>query len=254
MTDYQTLILEQTDHVALVRMNRVDARNALSPSLIEELTHVAHSLKRQTDLKAVILTGTDRFFSAGADLSTLETHLDPAQDLLTLRDRLRAGPDMCRAWEEIEAVTIAALEGFCVGGACSLVLACDFRIAAQGAMMRLPEVPLGMNMSWQTLPRLTNLVGPSRAKQFAIFGDPTPDETLKEWGLIDQLVPQGAALAEAQKWADRVSALPPAAVRMTKETISAVASAGQSAISHMDRDQFLLTALSGQIKVEPRKP
>ena len=80
---------------------------------------------------------------------------------------------MCQAWEEIEPVTIAAIEGFCVGGGVALAMACDFRIAGAGAMMRLPEVPLGINMSWRSLPRLATIAGPSRAKRFTIFGEPT---------------------------------------------------------------------------------
>jgi enoyl-CoA hydratase len=99
---------------------------------------------------------------------------EPAEKpaLLALREAVLAGPDMCKAWEEIEPVTIAAIEGYCVGGAAALVLCCDFRIAGEGAMMRLPEVPLGINMSWRTLPRLATIAGPSRAKRFTMFGEP----------------------------------------------------------------------------------
>jgi hypothetical protein len=74
-----------------------------------------------------------------------------------------AGPDLCRAWEEIEAVTIAAIEGYCLGGALrARAWPCDFRIIGEGAYLRLPEVPLGINMSWNSVPRVTTLAGPSR--------------------------------------------------------------------------------------------
>lgn len=248
MTPYENLTYSQENGICTVRINRPDHRNALNADLIEELTFVARELKSDTSLRAVILTGTDHFFSAGADLSTLQDQLNPEEDVLTLRERLRAGPDMCRAWEEIEAITIAAIEGYCVGGACALAVACDFRLGSDTAMMRLPEVPLGMNMSWQTLPRLTALIGPARAKRFSIFGEATPAETLLDWGLIDEKTKQGQALAAAKYWAEQVADLPPVAVRMTKETINAVVHSGHSAISHMDRDQFLMTVLSGEIR------
>jgi enoyl-CoA hydratase/carnithine racemase len=245
MTDYNHLEIDRNGDVVTVFMRRPEKKNAFNSDLMNELTQVALTLRDEVDLRAVILTGDKTYFSVGADLSSLSGLQDarPAE----VRHQLRAGPDMCRAWEEIEAITIAAIEGFCVGGACSLVLACDFRIASETTMMRLPEVPLGMNMSWQTLPRLTALIGPSRAKQFAIFGDKTAAPTLLDWGLIDHCVPAGSALVAANDWAARIAALPPMAVRMTKATINAISTSGHHAISHMDRDQFMLTVLSGQV-------
>ncbi len=155
-----------------------------------------------------------------------------------------AGPDLCRAWEEIEAITIAAIEGFCVGGACVLVLACDFRIMAQDSFVRLPEVPLGMNMSWRSLPRLQSLIGLSRAKQMVLFGEPIPAETCAQWGLADEVCDKGHALDRARVWAKKIATLPPIPVRMTKEALNAAANANAEAVSFMDRDQFLLAAKS----------
>lgn len=155
---------------------------------------------------------------------------------------------MCKAWEEIEPVTIAAIEGYCVGGAAALVLCCDFRIVGEGAMMRLPEVPLGINMSWRTLPRLTTIAGPSRAKRFAIFGEATPSERLLEWGMVDEIVSKGGAFEEAKAWAEKLARLPPLPVRMTKEAINASANANHHATTYMDRDQYLLTFMSEDFK------
>ena len=251
MTDYHHLKIDRKGDVVTVFMHRPEKKNAFHSGLMNELTQVAASLRDDGDLRAVILTGDPAYFSLGADLSSLSDLHDARPS--EIRHTLRAGPDMCRAWEEIEAVTLAAIEGFCVGGACSLALACDFRIASETTVMRLPEVPLGMNMSWQTLPRLTALIGPSRAKQFAIFGDKTAAPTLLDWGLIDHCVPAGTALAAANDWAARIAALPPMAVRMTKQTINAISASGHHAISHMDRDQFMLTVLAGQV-APPAKP
>jgi enoyl-CoA hydratase/carnithine racemase len=149
---------------------------------------------------------------------------------------------MCQAWEDLEQVTIAAIEGYCIGGGAALALACDFRIAGAGAYLRLPEIALGMNMSWRSLPRLAALVGPARAKRFAIFCEPCPADVALAWGMADEVTVAGGALAEARAWAAKVAALPPIPVRMTKEAVNAAAAALSRATSVMDRDQWLLTS------------
>lgn len=247
--DYRHLQVQEHAGIVTARMDRPAERNALNPQLMAELTDFARAQRSRTDIRAVILAGAAQGFSAGADLA------DPVLSrgaqrptLLEARRAVLAGPDMCRAWEEIEAITIAAIEGYCVGGACALALCCDFRIAGAGATMRLPEVPLGMNMSWRSLPRLTTLVGPARAKRFTIFGEAAGAETLLAWGLVDELVDAGAADAAAQRWAQKVAALPPLPVRMAKEAINATANANHFASSFMDRDQFLLTMSSDDLR------
>jgi enoyl-CoA hydratase/carnithine racemase len=232
------------DGIIIVQIARPDARNALNSGLMAELTTFARHYRRTPTTRVVILTGQDRYFSAGVQLGAAQAAPSAPVSLLEQRSMAAAGPDLCKAWEEIEAITIAAIEGFCVGGACALVLACDFRIMGQGSFMRLPEVPLGMNMSWRTLPRLQSLIGLSRAKQMVLFGEPISAETSIHWGLADETCPQGEALNHAKAWAKKVAALPPIPVRMTKEALNAAANANADAVSFMDRDQFLLTAKS----------
>jgi enoyl-CoA hydratase/carnithine racemase len=117
-----------------------------------------------------------------------------------------------------------------------------------------------MNMSWRSLPRLATLVGPARAKRFAIFCEPCPAADALVWGMIDQMTEAGGALAAARAWAAKVAALPPIPVRMTKEAINAAAGALNRATSVMDRDQWLLTSETDDFKeggrafAEKRKP
>lgn len=236
---WHTLELTRADAVVEVRLNRPDARNALDPTLMEELTEVARRLRLRPDVAAVILTGAPDGFSAGADLRSGDR--SAPRSLLERRRDVMRGPDLCRAWEEIEAVTLVAVEGYAIGGACALAVACDFRIMGQGAYFRLPEVPLGMNMSWRTLPRLVALIGPARAKRFVMFGEATDAERCLSWGLCDEVAPAGQALTLCRDWARRLAALPPLPVRMTKEALNAVSAAHQAASMVMDRDQFLLT-------------
>src|SRR5260221_6631360 len=227
--------------VGEVRLTRESRGNAFSAGLMDQLTEVAVAVRKSTTIQAVILTGAETYFSAGADLSDPGRAPTEPPTLLELRQSARRGPDLCAAWEALEQVTICAVVGYCIGGAASLAVACDFRIAGDGAYFRLPEIALGMNMSWRTLPRLAAVPGPSRARRMAIFGEPCAADEALAWGLIDVKTPAGGALAEARAWAAKIAALPPIPVRMTKEAVNAASAALHHATSIMDRDQWGLT-------------
>ena len=245
--------------IAVVTMDRGDGRNALSRQLILELTQAARSFADDLDTHVVILTGQGAF-TAGADLKdqSIERHKPPG--LLERRHIVKIGPDLCDAWERIEQVTICAIEKYCIGGGVALAGACDFRIAARDAHLRLPEIPLGMNMSWHAVPRLVSLIGPARAKRFVIFGERVEAGEALEWGLADEIADSGRALDCAREWAERLAKLPPNAIRMTKQSINAIAGALHHATTYMDLDQYALAATSEDqleaIKafLEKRKP
>lgn len=229
--------------VAEVRLNRGDGMNALSLEVLQDLRKAAEALRSDISIHAVVLSG-ERVFSAGADLADPALADRAKAGLLERREILRAGPDACEAWSALEQVTICAIERFCIGGGVSLAVSCDFRVMASDAHLRLPEIPLGMNMSWRTLPRLTALIGPSRTKQMTIFGERINASTAAEWGLVDRLCAAGDARNTALEWARKAAALPPVAVRMSKRTIAELAALGASLASHMDSDQFALAASS----------
>jgi enoyl-CoA hydratase len=231
--------LERMDGVAVVTLKRGDRLNALSIQVQQALKAAAVELRDDAAVHAVVLTG-DPVFSAGADLADPAMTSRARAPLIEKREMLRIGPELCAAWEALDQVTIAAVEGFCIGGAVSLVSAMDFRIAARNAHFRLPEVPLAMNMSWQTQPRLVNLIGPARAKQLVIFGERLAATTAHDWGLVDELAEPGAALAAAMVWARKVAALPPLSVRMAKRGITQMATALNQTATFMDADQYLL--------------
>ncbi len=234
------LLLEEAGAVAIVRLNRPEARNALSNALMTELIDVAHGFAKRTDIHVVVLSGGRDYFSAGADLKDPARAARAKRTLLERRSDVTIGPRLCKAWEALEQVTIVAIEGFCIGGGVALAAACDFRIAGAGASFRLPEIPLGMNMSWGALPRLTALIGPARTKKLALFGEAVSAEEAREWGLVDALSPTGGAEAEALIWAEKLAALPPLAVRITKEAVNAASAALHPVSAFADRDQFLL--------------
>ncbi|MGX1196785.1 enoyl-CoA hydratase [Parvibaculum sp. MBR-TMA-1.3b-4.2] len=235
--------IEREGRLAIVTFDRGDRINALSVQLLHELTAAARALRQDTVTSAVVLHGP-KVFTAGADLADPAVRERQEAGLLERREMLRAGPDMCDAWEAIDQVTVAAIEGFCIGGGVALATACDFRIAGRGAHFRLPEIPLGMNMSWHTQPRLVNLIGPSPAKQLTIFGEKVSAEQALDWGLADDLADDGEAFSMARKWAEKAAALPPVAVRMAKRGITAAATALNAATTFMDADQFALASTS----------
>jgi enoyl-CoA hydratase len=245
--------------IATVTMDRGDGRNALSRQLIRELTEAARSFADDLETQAVILTGKGAF-TAGADLKDPEMDRRKANGLLERRHMTRIGPDLCDAWEKVEQVTICAIEKYCIGGGAALAAACDFRIMGKTAHLRLPEIPLGMNMSWHAVPRLVSLIGPSRAKQFVIFGERVEAAQAHEWGLADEVVADGKALAAARRWAGKIAKLPPNAVRMSKQSVNAAANALHQATTFMDLDQYALATTSEDYKeaikafLEKREP
>jgi enoyl-CoA hydratase/carnithine racemase len=229
--------------VAVVTLERGDRLNALSVEVMEALLAVARRLREDPSTSAVVLTGTP-VFSAGADLADPALVARAGAPLIERREMMRLGPDLCAAWEGLDQVTIAAVEGFCLGGALALAVSCDFRIAAAGAHFRLPEIPLGMNMSWHAQPRLVSLIGPARAKQLVIFGEKVFAPEALAWGLVEEIAPDGGALEAALAWARRVAALPPVSTRMAKRAITAAATALNPLASFMDADQYALAASS----------
>ena len=118
--EFQHLIVSQQNGIVTVRLNRPAERNALNNRLATELTEFARAFQTRPDVRAVILTGGPGFFSTGADVSAPAQAVNGKRpNLLALRAASMLGPDMCKAWEEIEAITIMSIEGYCVGAACA---------------------------------------------------------------------------------------------------------------------------------------
>jgi enoyl-CoA hydratase len=209
----------------------------------------------------VVLTGGTKAFSAGFDLRDPEGQARKDMDLGALRRALKVGPRLTRAWQEIEQVTICAIEGFAIGGGVALAVALDFRVIASNAHLRVPEIGLGMNMSWQSVPRMLHLIGPARTKQAVIIADERISaETAHEWGLVEEVAAPGKAFEAAMTLAEKVARQPPISVTMTKLTVNRLAYALDDLASHMDSDQFALASMSEDHKEgvsafrERRKP
>ena len=149
--------------IAVVRFDRGDNINALSQQAMRELRDVPRDFEDDLETSVVILTGSAKAFSAGFDLKDPESRSREDLPIGERIQRQRLGPKMCKAWQDMDQVTIAAVEGHCVGGGAALVVALDFRFCGKGAHFRIPEVELGMNMSWGSIPRMLALMGASGA-------------------------------------------------------------------------------------------
>tara|TARA_R110000751_G_scaffold10821_15_gene39271 strand:- start:9919 stop:10710 length:792 start_codon:yes stop_codon:yes gene_type:complete len=234
--------------IATVRFDTGSRSNALSQKLMRELTETAHSFHDCPDISAVILTGRDDQFCMGADLKDPEGNTAAQLPLSQRRVQLRRGPRMCQAWEDVDALTICAVEGWCVGGGTALATACDLRVAADNSTFYVPEVERGMNMSWGSIPRFVALVGPARTKRIAALCEKVDAATALAWGLCDHVVPAGTALAKAREIAEAAAALPPTALKSVKQDVNVAAMALARATGHRDLEAFALLQQSDDFK------
>jgi enoyl-CoA hydratase/carnithine racemase len=262
-TSYVTVTrgLGPEGRVALVRFDRGNRVNALSPEAMRQLRKAARDFEDDLETSVVVLTGNDKAFSAGFDLKDTERREKVALGLGEQRKAYRIGPSMCRAWAEMEQVTITAIEGFAIGGGAALAVSTDFRVLARGAHFRIPEIALGMNMSWGSIPRMMQLMGPARTKQAVILANERIEAAdAYGWGLVEHLADDGKALDVAMDLANRIAAMPPIPVKMTKSTVNRLAGALDDLASHMDLDQYTLSTMGEDSKegvaafIEKRTP
>ena len=232
--------IQNNGPIVTVHFDRGERRNALSLEAMRRLTEVAEELRDNTDAACVVLAGSATAFSAGVDLK------DPArweianQSLDARRHVAMWGSRMCKAWEEIPQLTIAAIEGLNVGGGIALTLACDWRVMSNDAYLLVPEARIGLPLGWHTVPRLVNLVGPARAKRIILTNERMDAATALDWGLADWLTEPGEALNQALRLAEVVTENPSAVVKMSKQSINAYANALNHVATFMDVDQALL--------------
>ncbi len=240
MNNYKYIKLTRHGHIMTLMLNRPEAMNALSSGLMEEIEQASREFLNDEETRVVVLRGSGKHFSAGADLKEIRA----ARNMVMQRRDFALGARMIRAITEIQQVTIAAIHGVALGGGACIPTACDFRIASEDAVCGYPEVNLGMNLMWQSLPLCVRLIGPARAKRMIMLGDKEDAQTLLDWGFLDQVVPFLALDQAIDLMASRYAGQPPAATQMIKQSINAVSSGLDQAIMHMDADQNMLTARS----------
>jgi len=240
--DYKFLTTERMQHIAIVTLNRPDSRNALNAEFLMEIEQAVLSFRDDTDTRVVIFTGTGRHFCAGADLGELTP--GPDESLVARRRRLRLGERVMQAILGMDQISICAWNGGAIGGGGCLATATDFRIGADDCFLHYPEIDLGFNLMWQSLPRTVRLVGETRALRLAIGAERVPAETLLQWGLLEEVVSRDELLTRATDFAQTYMAKPPIAAQMIKRSINAIGGHLDRALMHMDADQHLLASLT----------
>jgi enoyl-CoA hydratase len=241
--DCQTLEVVDEGKTILVRMNRPEKRNALSNMMKQELTDVARKIDQNSKCACVILTGSGGIFSAGNDISEIGCIEDVS--LTEARKLARLGADMCEAWEKLRSLTIAVVNGAAIGGGTSLAVACDFRVLGLDAYFYAPEVELGLTFSWNTLPRLGDLVGPARTKLIGALSRKIDATTALNWGLCEEVAKD--PMSSARELALDIAAKPRMAQQMVKESVNRYFQSPNTA--YLEQDQILLSLLAGESKI-----
>lgn len=178
---------EQDDVFGIITLNRPNVLNALNDQLIEELIALLDQLEDQVEPRVLIITGTERAFSAGADLKSILS-MQQSEKLNPTEGFLRKVSALFNKIETYTKPVIAAINGIAYGGGCELALACDFRIASTKARIGLSEVKIGVLPAGGGTQRLPRLIGLSRAKYMLLSGEPIDVNTLCEWGLLHEVV------------------------------------------------------------------
>ncbi|MEE8474280.1 MAG: enoyl-CoA hydratase/isomerase family protein [Myxococcota bacterium] len=224
---WNTLEIERQDSILHVWLARPEKRNALNGTALEEIAELFAGLQRDYQTRVVIFGGRGSSFCGGADRSDPpgSARLRASSDA-TDRERrhvAQLGLRACRAIEDVEAITLARVHGHAIGGGLALALACDFRIAAAGSTLQLPEVDLGIPLTWGATPRLIQEVGAARARELILMCEPVDAATAANWGLIHRCVPADRLDSTIDDWARRLVAKPEVAVHMTKTQFRAYA-------------------------------
>ncbi|MFT4584188.1 MAG: enoyl-CoA hydratase [Gammaproteobacteria bacterium] len=247
MGSYEYLSVQTDKHIATVTLNRPESCNAVHYDLLAELEQCVLGFRDDTDTRVVILTGAGRHFCAGADLKELSRKKD--ESLILRRRRVRIGERVMRAIMGIDQITVCAWNGAAAGGGGCLAMATDFRIGSEDCFIFYPEIDLGLNLMWQSLPRLVRLVGESRALRLAAGGERVSADTLLNWGLLEEIVPNADLIDRTLEFAQTYVRKAPIAVQMIKRSVNAIGSHLDQAFMHMDADQHLLVAQSHDHKL-----
>ena len=215
---FQTVRAEFDGTLGRLTLTRPERLNALSRQTLIDLAAAARWFDEQKDVRVVVVAGEGRAFSAGFDLDDF-ANPDPN---FSVRDTADLGRLMAEAVTNMRALTIASIQGHCVGGGLVLAASCDLRIASESAVFSIPEVDLGIPLAWGGIPRLVREIGPAATKELVLtcrrFG---PDEA-KALGFLNTVVANGSLAAHVENLAKDLAAKPAFALRTTKQQVNAV--------------------------------
>ncbi|MGU3434871.1 enoyl-CoA hydratase [Actinomycetes bacterium M1A6_2h] len=213
MSEFETILTETRGRVGLITLNRPKALNALNSQLMHEVVAAARGFDRDRGIGAIVITGSDRAFAAGADIKEMQskTYMDVFLD------------DFFAEWDALAAVrtpTIAAVAGYALGGGCELAMICDFILAADTAQFGQPEIALGVIPGIGGSQRLTRAVGKSKAMEMCLTGRKMDAEEAERAGLVSRIVPAAELLEEAMAVAATIAEKSLPVAMMAKEAVN----------------------------------
>src|ERR1051325_1618668 len=184
MSSMKYIQLDTDGNIAIVRINRPEALNAMNSDVISELSQAIDIVGADAAIREVIITGAgERSFCAGADISYM-VDIDP----ITAEDYACSAQSVLNKIEKLEKPVIAAVNGFALGGGCELAMVCDMRIASSNAKIGQPEVTIGIPPGWGGTQRLTRIVGPAKAKELIFSGKMISAEEAAQIGLVNKVI------------------------------------------------------------------
>ncbi len=200
--------------VALLTVNRPESLNALSSAILEELHDELTALKRDAEVGAVVLTGAgEKSFIAGADIHEMAT-----KTALQAREYAELGQEVSHMLETMRKATIAAVNGYALGGGCEMALACDLRLASENAVFGQPEINLGIMPGWGATQRLARTTSLGFAKEMILTGRMVPAQEAYERGLVQAVMPAGELLPKAMEMATTIASKSPVALAYCKDS------------------------------------
>jgi enoyl-CoA hydratase/carnithine racemase len=211
------ILVEQSETIVTLTLNRPDKLNAIDSPMLDALDQVLRDIEADAGIRAVVLTGAGRAFSAGADIKEW-TALDP---LTFSRVWGQRGHVLFDRLAVLRPPVIAAINGIAFGGGLELALCADIRIASTAARLGLPEVTIGTVPGWGGTQRLPRLIGAGRAKHMIFSGQPIDAARAEAWGLVSEVVEEGALMPRAQELARSIAANAPIAVQAAKRLVDA---------------------------------
>jgi enoyl-CoA hydratase/carnithine racemase len=218
-------------NVGLLRLNRPEARNALSAEMREQLLAGLRRLDADPEVRCLVIAGSDKVFAAGADIRAMaERPLDAAPD--------PAGMEFWRGVAGAETPLIAGVSGFALGGGCELALACDMIVADENARFGQPEVTLGIVPGGGGTQRLARAIGKQRAMEYVLTGRLFDAKTAHGWGLVNLVVGKGLWLTETIELARTVASRAPLATRLAKQAVLAAEETALSEGLARERELF----------------
>jgi len=210
---YETILVETRGRVGLITLNHPKALNALNSKVMEELVAAAEAFDANPRIGAIVVTGSERAFAAGADIKEMQPQ--------TFIDAYMG--DLFSGWERLTRVrkpVIAAVAGYALGGGCELAMMCDFIIAADNAKFGQPEITLGIMPGMGGSQRLARFVGKAKAMEMCLTGRMMDAAEAERCGLVSRIVPVGELIEEVLQVAGKIAEFSMPAVMMTKEAVN----------------------------------